>query len=573
MIPSQERQNLKVYRGFYQELFKRLCLYWKGPEKKVAWFLFLGTIFLTFAIVGCQAVITFWYNQFYNSLQNYDVKEFWRLMGWFLILALTYISCAIAKKYFFHLLALKWRQFMTIHYVNLWLSEGLYYFLEFFQEKTDNPDQRLADDLNNFTSQTLSIFFLFFEAGITFFTFIGILWTLSGPLELSFWGLNLYIPGYLVLAALLYTILGTWIAHHIVAPLLPLSYKNEMTEGNFRYNLVRIRENSESIAFYKGEERERSGLKFFFQEIYLNTIQIIHRTFFVNLWSHFYGQIAIIAPYLLVASRFFKERLPLGFLMQLGQTFKHVDDSLSIIISHYPTIISWKASTLRILTFEKHLKDLSLRLENTSMERLPEKRDGFLVEGLILKTPHDVLITEISKKEFHKGKSILIQGPSGIGKSTFLRAIAGLWPFGEGRIRQPLEDSIFFLPQKPYIPLGSLAEAITYPQENASFSRESLEKVLTQVGLEKLMPSLFHYQNWSGALSGGEQQRLAFARLLLKKPDWVFLDEATSALDEASEKYLYELLQETCPKTTFISVGHRPSLVDFHQDIWNFPLP
>lgn len=566
----EDLTHLQTYPQFYRTVFARVFLFWGGPEKKMAWSLFAIAIACMFGFVAVQALVNFWYRDFWEAIQQYNQARFWHDIFYFVFLASLLIFCFVFKSYVTGFLTLRWRRFMTKHYVNLWLSERVYYFLQLLGDKTDNPDQRLAEDLNLFTSQTLGLFFLLAEAAVLVCTFLGILWEISGTIILPIGSWTLHISGSLVFAALVYAIVGTLITRKTMRSLLPLDFQKEKLEGDFRYALVRIRENVESIAFYKGERHEEQTLDFSFRAIYQNSYRILLKMLSVNMWISFYGQIAILVPMFMLAPRIFAEKLSIGFLQQVLGAFQHVENALSVIVKNYPMIIAWKASTLRILTFETKLRELAQQAKNASLQVVEGEGENLVIQNLLLQTPQGQNIFALPEKQLRKGESLLIQGPSGAGKSTFLRALAGLWPFGEGAIIKPEGATFFFLPQRPYLPLGTLANVLTYPNHISRYTSEQLQNLLTQIGLDHLRGDLNRTENWSHVLSGGEQQRLAFGRLILQKPDWAFLDEATSALDEASEKNLYTLLHEQCPAMTVLSVGHRATLTQFHAHTWKF---
>lgn len=553
-------------RDFLKDTWTLLKLFWRSSQKKTAFGLLGIVIFLLASLTALEAIFTYWQRALYDALQQYDWGQFTWLLKLFVPLASLLIVLFIGKHFVEVLLKTKWRQFLTQQFVQKWLTDKRYYLLQFTMLKTDNPDQRLAEDLEHITSTGLSLFVSFVGAFFALFVFLNILWTLSGTYPVSLGGVSFNIPGHLVLAAFVYSVVGTYFTRRIMRPFPPLYVALERTEGSFRYALARVREYGESVAFYHGEEREDTKLKGLFAHIYSATIAIARKMIGVNLWLSFYGQLAIVLPFLLMAPRYFKEKLAIGILIQVASSFGNVQNAFSVIVNNYPTFIALKASIQRILAFDAAMEALSKA--RTHLQLITHKKKTVVLKNLTLQTPEGKVILKVEDQTLEEGTSVLIKGPSGVGKSTLLRALSGMWPFGEGAIIRP-EKRLFFIPQKPYLPLGTLREALAYPQDAASFNDKALCDVLDACGLAHLKERLSTHAFWTQILSGGEAQRLAFARLLLFKPDWAFLDEATSALDGKAEAQLYQLVQKRLPRLTMVSVGHKPTLDAFHQKSWH----
>ncbi|TGW14680.1 ABC transporter ATP-binding protein/permease [bacterium NHP-B] len=566
-MPKKTHHDHHHVPHFYRHVGRIFLLYFRSHESRWALSLFAMLIASMVAYSAIHGAFSYWQRAIYDSFQAYDLPQFRFLMIVFVGIAAINIIIFMARAYIESLLKIFWRRFLSHHYISIWLSDVRYYLLQLMPGDTDNPDQRLSDDLLYITTNTLTLFTKIMQEVFTLIVFLGILWQISGPLSFSLWGYHIVIPGYLVFVAFFYAVLGTAITKHVMKPLLPLDVEKERREGDLRYALARIREHSESIAFLNGEAKEKKTTDGFVHNLYLTTRIIMRKMLYVNFWINGYMQVSIIVPMLLMAPRYFGEKLTIGILIQVLSVFRSVENAFTIIVQNYPDIIEWKASLTRLIAFERTMHQ---PLPHKNIVYQSHEKPELVIHNLTLTTPAGKKIQHVGDKNLAPSASTLIKGPSGIGKSTLLRALQGMWLFGEGTIDYPAAR-FFFLPQKPYLPLGKLKEVITYPQEARAFSSTLLVQVLEDVGLAHLKTRLEDEAFWPQVLSGGEQQRLGFARLLLANPSWIFLDEATSALDEPSEHALYQLIQTRFPKATCISVGHRPTLEAFHQDVWLFP--
>ena len=547
-------------RGFWH-IFRS---YWTSKEKRFAGGLLAVVILLNFAMVYLVVLINRWYNEFYNALQNYDAALFWPLIGKFTFLALLHIVIAVYAIYLQQLLQIRWRTFLTGRYMDDWLEDEAYYRLQVMKTDMDNPEQRIQDDINQFVGLTLGLLIGVLKQFTTLAAFAVVLWNLSGVLEVPFNGETYHIYGYMLWFSLLYSGVGTWLAHLVGRKLIRLNYDQQRYEADFRYAMTRVRENGESIAFYRGEAAEHTGFIAHFKNVVKNFRGLMKQTKYLNFYANFYGQIAIIAPLILAAPRYFSGAMHLGGLMQTITAFARVQDALSYFVTVYDTVAQLIAVTHRLLGFTGHLEEV--RALMPAVARRDGERPELVFAGIHVALPDGRELLSPCSLVLPPGQRLLVTGASGCGKSTLLRAIAGIWPFGGGDILAPAGSQILFLPQRPYLPLGTLRRAICYPlaDENAVDS-STLEDILRRVDLAALIPRLDDVDDWSRILSLGEQQRIAFARILVVRPDWVFLDEATSALDEPREEALYQLLHETLPQTGFVSVGHRQTLFARHD--------
>jgi len=552
----------------FTRVFWRLASpYWRSEERASAWALLAAVVGLNLASVYMLVQINAWYNEFYNAIQNYDQPGFVALLWYFLFLAAIYILIVVYQSYLNQMLQIRWRRWLTGAYLDRWLAGQTYYRMQITGTETDNPDQRISDDLKLMCDQTLDIGLGLMNAVVTLASFVVVLWALSGPARMSLAGTEIVIPGYMVWAALMYAVIGTWLVNLIGRPLVKLSFDQQRYEADFRFGLMRLRENSEGVALYRGEIGERARFSARFGQVFANYWRLMNRQKKLTWFSNGYNQLAIVFPFVVAAPRYFAKEIQLGGLMQISSAFGQVHASLSYLINAYPLIASWKATVDRLTGFEAKMRDT---------EHLASAADRFVFEhgeaaslstrGLTVDLPGGQRLVSALDLEVKPGEAVLVSGASGVGKSTLLRALAGVWPFGSGSIRLPERTRLLFLPQRAYLPLGTLREAIWYPLAPRA-DDPLFDRVIDRCGLSHLRARLDETDQWAQVLSGGEQQRVAFARALLVRPALLFLDEATSALDETSEATLYALLGELLPDTTVVSVGHRSTLRRWHRTV------
>ncbi|HET7593842.1 MAG TPA: ABC transporter ATP-binding protein/permease [Stellaceae bacterium] len=563
-------------RSVLRDAWRLAKPYWQSDDKRWAWSLLIVVVTLNLGLVYINVRLNEWRNDFYNALQNYDEKAFFYQLLIFSALAAAYIICAVYQIYLQQMLQIRWRRWLTRRYLDGWLGERAYYRLQLAGDGTDNPDQRISEDVDRFTRYSLALSIGgggFLNAGVTLVSFVAILWSLSGPLTvpLGSWG-SIAIPGYMVWFAILYAVGGTWLTVKIGRPLVRLNFDQQRYEADFRFSLVRLRENTESVALYGGEPRERLMFLDRFGRVVDNFWNIMKRIKTVGWWTSGYGQFAVIFPYIVAAPAYFAKTFQLGGLMQTAGAFDQVQSALSFIVTSYAgyagseSISEWQSVVQRLGSFEERMREVAEAARAPQMIERRRGGDGLEVADLDIDLPNGSVLLRSVSFTVAPNEALLLTGPTGSGKSTLLRAIAGIWPFGRGRVRIG-EGRTLFLPQRPYLPLGTLRNALLYPREDDAVPDERLKDALETVGLSALAGELDEGSNWARRLSLGEQQRLAFARILLGEPAIVFLDEATSALDEASETELYRLLRAAAWRPTVISVGHRSTLRDFHDRI------
>jgi len=538
--------------------------YWFSEDRWAGRGLLLIVVALNLFIVFINVLLSKWYNLFYNSLQDKDVAAFWSLLLRFSWLAGLYIVAAVYQLYLNQMLQIRWRRWLTERYLGAWLADGAYYRMQLTAGETDNPDQRIAEDLRLFVTGALGLSIGGMRAVVTLVSFLGILWGLSGSATLPIGAHGITVPGYMVWVAFLYAVVGTWLTNLIGRPLIRLNFDQQRYEADFRFNLVRFRENTEGVALYRGEADEMRSFRERFAWVVQNWWAIMRRQKRLTWFTAGYGQAAVIFPFLVAAPRFFRGEIPLGGLMQTSQAFGQVQDSLSFIVTSYTDIAEWRAVILRLLGFERALGRVRAEAGVEGVRRELGAEANLALDRVDLQLPGGRPLLRDVTLDIRPGETALISGPSGAGKSTLFRAIAGIWPFGRGEIRMPRDGRVLFLPQKPYLPIGTLREVTSYPLPAAGIDDAVLREALEAVGLPALTGRLDEVAHWALSLSPGEQQRIAFARALVQKPAWLFLDEATSALDEETEARLYALLRERLPGTTIVSVGHRSTLRAFH---------
>jgi vitamin B12/bleomycin/antimicrobial peptide transport system ATP-binding/permease protein len=540
--------------------------YFRSDDRWPGRILLAAVIAMELSLVAVNVILNLWYNRFYNTLQDRDWNAFISAILFFCVLAAIYIVLAVYKTYLTQWLQIRWRRWMTQAYLQQWLHAANHYRMQLLGDAADNPDQRIAEDVKSFIDNALQISTGLLSSVVSFCSFVVILWVLSEQAPLHLFGAQLAIPGYLVWAALIYAAFGTALAHLIGWPLIPLNFQQQRFEADFRFNLVRTRENSEQIAALGGDAAERDGHLRRFHPVIVNWLAIMQRTKLVNFFASGYSQVSVIFPFIVVSPAYFAGAMQLGGLMQTATAFDSVQKALSYFVSNYQNIAEWRAVIARLSGFEEAIAaGQAAAVTPPVVESAPrESRSGFAVEHLDVRLPDGNPIVTAHDVTFTEGERVLITGPSGSGKSTLFRAITGIWPFGSGRVHVPANAKIMLIPQRPYFPVAPLAAAVSCPASAGAFDDALVAEALGAVGLSELVPRLHEEEHWNRMLSLGEQQRLAIARALLHAPDYLFLDEATASVDEAAEAALYRLLQERLKGTTIISIGHRSTLGAFH---------
>ncbi len=556
--------------SFLADAWALACPYWRSEERGRGLLLLGAVVALNLSLVAMTVLLSYWQRAFFNTLETRDAPTFWALLflggeadgTWFpgfSLIATVYILIAVYQLYLRQALQIRWRRWLTEHYLGAWLADRAYYRMALTDPVTDNPDQRIAEDIRYFVDNTLGLGLGLMNSVVTLFSFVFVLWSLSGPLEI----LGVSIPGYMVWAAIVYSLLGTWLAHVIGRPLIRLNFLQQRVEADFRYALVRLRDNVEGVALHGGEADERRGLSARFAALMENWWGIMVATKRLTFFTAGFAQVATVFPMAVAAPAYFAGRIQLGGLTQTGFAFAEVQGALSWIVTNYRELTEWRATVLRLRGFERSIA--GARASDGGIQAAPGQAGAMAMEGVTLSLPDGRVLVEGAALRLERGEAVLVTGASGSGKSTLFRAFAGIWPFGRGSVRVPEGARALFLPQRPYLPLGSLRRAVCYPLNATAVPDVEVRAALEAVGLKQLLDRLDEEDAWDRRLSGGEQQRLAFARALLVRPDFLFLDEATASLDPAAEEALYTLIRERLTGTAVLSIAHRPAVARFHD--------
>lgn len=537
----------------------------------------LGFVAVILAINVAQVYINVelnaWNNRFYTALQDRNGTAFWAELGYWAWIVAIYLVIYVYEVYLTSWLRIRWRKWMTEKFLDRWLAGATHYRLATSYGRTDNPDQRISEDINNFVTSTFSLVVTLFNTTLSLIAFMQVLWGISAHFPYEIGGFNLaLIPGYLVWAAIIYSVLGTIFTHFIGRPLIHLNFEQQHVEADFRYSMMRLRENSEEIALLKGEEMEKRAMHGFFGRIIDNWYKLMDANRNLRAFSLFYDQVSSIVPFILLAPAYFLtgSAMQLGVLTQASSAFGQVQGNFSIFVSLYSTLADWKAVLDRLTTFERAMSAAEADAVQPGVAVKQTGGNAITADGAVVSLPDGRPLVRLDGAVFEKGKTVLISGPSGAGKTSVFRAIAGIWPFGAGELGIPEGARVMVLPQTAYLPLGTLRQALAYPEAAETHDDAEMREVLSAVGLGAFanrLDDLSEGPNLASRLSGGEQQRVAIARAILAKPDFLLLDEATASLDEASEAALYRLLEERLPKTAIISIGHRSSLKLLHDEI------
>ncbi len=540
--------------------------YFSSEDRWAGRLLLAAVVAIELSIVAITVLLNKWNNVFYNALQDRNWDAFVYQLGYFCVLAAVFIFLAVYQLYLNQWLQIRWRRWMTRTYLERWLAGANHYRMQLLGDAADNPDQRIAEDIAQFIASTLTIGLQLLNSVVTLFSFMIILWGLSAAAPLHLFGATFNIPGYLLWAALIYAVIGTALTHLIGRALIALNFQQQRYEADFRFNLVRVRENSEQIALLDGEPAERDRLLLRFGNVVANWMAIMSRQKKLTFFTASYAQASVVFPFIMVSPAYFAGIVQLGGLMQTANAFGRVQDALSVFVTLYRSLADWRATIARLDGFDMAIASArAAAVTPPVVEIAPGEDTAVTLKDLALRLPNGAPLLTASNVTILAGDKVLVTGPSGSGKSTLFRALAGIWPFGSGKVTIPKGAKVMMLPQRPYFPIAPLAEAVAYPAEPGTFDAAKVAEVVAEVGLPALVPRIEEEAHWNRMLSLGEQQRLGVARALLQAPDYLFLDEATASLDEPAEAALYKLLEERLPHTAVISIGHRATLAAFHR--------
>jgi len=554
-------------------IFSTLAVVWRiaspffrSEDRWPGRILLASVIGIELSLVALTVLFNEWNNRFYNALQDRNWDVFVYQLGYFCILASFFVALNVYQLYLNQWLQIRWRRWLTDSYLNHWLEGANHYRMQLLGDAADNPDQRISEDIAQFITLTLNIGLQLLSSCVTLFSFMIILWSLSAAAPLHLFGMSFSIPGYLLWAALIYAVIGTAFTHLIGRPLIALNFQQQRYEADFRFNLVRVRENSEQIALLDGERAERDRLLMRFTNVVANWMAIMSRQKKLTFFTASYAQAAVVFPFVMVSPAYFANVVQLGGLMQTANAFGQVQNALSVFVTLYRNLAEWRAVIERLSGFDASVAAArALAVTPPVIEVAAGDAAAVTFKDLAVRLPNGVPLVNASDLSIKLGERVLISGPSGSGKSTLFRALAGVWPFGAGTITVPKNARLMILPQRPYFPIAPLAAAVAYTAEPGTYDAARVAEALSAAGLPGLASRIEEEAHWNRLLSLGEQQRLGIARALVHAPDYLFLDEATASLDEPSEAALYHLLERRLATTTIVSIGHRSTLAAFHQ--------
>ncbi len=565
-------------RSFLGKLWALTAPYFVSKEAPVALTLLAIVIAMVLAIVYVNVQLNTWYGDFQNMLQAKDlspmaiefhghrlfvVNYFLFLIGKFALIVFPAVILSVYSTYLRQTLTIRWRRWLTERFLGMWMEKRTYYRLQIYGGGTDNPEQRIEEDIAAFTDITLQLIIGIINKTVTLITFVTLLWVLSGPITLPVFGMEITIPGYMVWIAVIYAVVGTYVSYRIGRRLVRINFQQQQYRASFRFGMSRLKENAESVAMYRGEADEQRGLMDLFTRVWTNWWELMSAQKRLAWFQQLYGQAGGIFPILVIAPRYFTGAIDFGTIFRISQAFGQVSDALTWFMDNFVALAEWKANVNRLIGFVEAMERAKAAQSEIALGS--DEAGSLDVHDLHLALPDGRKLIEGLSARIHPGDRVLISGASGSGKTTLFRALAGLWPFGKGGIRAPSGADALFLPQRPYLPLGTLRRALAYPAAPEVLSDSDLRGALDAVNLAHLGNRLDDEDNWSMALSIGEQQRLAIARALLLKPDWLYLDEATAALDAENEQRMYQLLAERLPNATVLSIAHRPEVARYHD--------
>ena len=564
----RSRKPAVAGRRFVTALLRLAGSYWTSPDAKRGALLLALTIGLEMATVYANLRLADAERSVLDALGDKQAASFFAATGIYVTVMLGFVVVSAYRIYVRQALEIRWRRGLTGDFLERWMSPGSFCQVHLHPGEVDNPDQRIAEDVRDFVASALGLSLSLLSALATLASFGGLLWGLSRHVAFDFAGFDIQFPGLLFWAAVAYAAFSTWLTHLSGRRLVPINFDRLRFEADFRYGLVRFRDNVEAIALSRGESLERLGSLIRFHNVIENWWQLIRAQRNLTLLTTGIGQANGLVPLLLAAPAYIAGNLTLGGVAQVRFAYGQVSGALTWMVNAYQEIARWRANIERLDSLSEVIDETRTDLERAHLRVTPTETTALRLSDVRIEAPDGTLLVDRANATARPGDRVAITGPSGSGKTVLLRAVAGIWPFGEGKIEVPEHSRMLFVPQQPYLPLGSLRAVVSYPSEEGRISDEKIREALGLLGLSQLADKLDEVERWDQQLSGSEQQRLALARVLVNEPDWVFLDKATSELDEGMEKQVYELLKERLPHSTVITAAHRPSLVPYHTRLW-----
>ena len=552
---------------FVRHLGRLVRIYWAAPSGRRGLMLLFGAILLELGTVYGNFLLSVGERSIMDSMQARDGVEFLWAVGFFAAVATGFVFVSAWRLYLRQLVEIRWRESDTAEYLRLWMSDRAYYQMHLHRDELDNPDQRIAEDIRDFVASALGLSLSLLSAVATLVWFGGLLWSLSRDWAFPIAG-HTHVPGILLWVALAYAALSTWLTHRVGRPLVGLNFDRLRYEADFRFALMRFRDNVETVTLSRGEQLERQGASERFRSVMLNWWDLILAQRRLTMFTGIVGQANGIVPLLMAAPGFFSGLMTLGTVVQVRFAYGQVSGALIWFVNAYQEIARWRANVERLASFEEVMEEADEDIAHARIHVMAGPPGKLQLKGVSLRDPHGRSLIEDINVAVQKGDRVAISGPSGTGKTTLLRAIAGVWPYGSGRIDLPDAERMLFVPQRPYLPNGTLRAVVSYPASEGSHSDARIREALHQVGLDVLADRLDAIESWAQQLTPAEQQRLGIARVLINEPAWIFLDKATSALDEDLERRIYELLAERLPQSTLISIAHRIEINSHHGRRW-----
>jgi putative ATP-binding cassette transporter len=556
-------------RRFVRILWRLGAIYWRAPGAGVGFAMLAGAMGLELAMVYGNFLISDAERTVFDALEMKSAPAFFASLGLLAAAMAAFVLASTLRIWLRQLLEVRWREGVTRAYVERWMGPRAFCQAEMHRQQLDNPDQRIAEDVRDFVASALGLSLSLLQAVGTLVSFGGLLWALSRQVPLHLRGAELQVPGGMLWVALLWAVATTWLTHRVGRRLVRINFDKLRFEADFRFGLIRFRENVESVALSRGEVVEQRSALERFGRVMHNWWKLIAAQRNLSFLTNGIGQASSLVPLIVAAPAYLGGHLTLGDLAQVRFAYGQVAGALAWFVNAYQEIARWRANIERLATFAEMMDDTDRELAEGGIRLVSAGSETLRLSALELVARDGTPLMQPANAAIRCGDRVAITGPSGAGKTTLLRAIAGIWPFGHGRIEVPSRGRMFFLPQRPYFPLGTLRAVVSYPAAEGIFPDARVREVFRLLGLELLEDRLDRHEIWDESLSAQEQQRLAIARVLLHEPEWLFLDKATSALDEATERRVYELLRERLPETTVVTVAQRPGLEAYHERRWH----